>query len=339
MFTRAHPCKRAKAGYLPCKMPPAASLVTVTVSALSVSSETLNVAVCPDETYLYSGVALRPGETRVFHFNNQEGCDSTVTVVVSASPAASFDLAMTPSCSATGSGSLAVKNPGGGLPPYRYSLDGTFFQDEPVFDRLKPGSYTVWLEDSHACLFPQAVELPALLPLSLGLDDARLPCDGGGVRLEPLLGGRPGRPGHPVEHRGNGAGDHCPRTRPRVGGGAQRLRYVAPRHPGGLGGRRQGFFVRLPAPTCLLPRRTIRTIRIFARISRRIWISPTTVSKSTTAGATSCSARTDPAEGWAGPFRQQDMKPAVYVWQLWAEHGYCGGVRPVRKVGDVTIVR
>jgi gliding motility-associated-like protein len=62
------------------------SLVTVTVSALPVSVGQEQLEACPGTTVEYEGVALSPGEQREFVFQNAVGCDSVVTVTVSALP-------------------------------------------------------------------------------------------------------------------------------------------------------------------------------------------------------------------------------------------------------------
>ena len=50
--------------------------------------------------------------------------------------------------------------------------------------------------------------------------------------------------------------------------------------------------------------------------------------------------RTEDTEaGWRGPFRAEDMQPAVFVWYLLVDIDYCGRVRQVLRKGDVTIVR
>jgi len=62
------------------------SLVTVSVSALTASTGSLNVSVCEGGQFLYQGTSLAPGETRNFILTNYLGCDSVVTVSVNAIP-------------------------------------------------------------------------------------------------------------------------------------------------------------------------------------------------------------------------------------------------------------
>ena len=65
------------------------SIVTMTVSALPISSSTLNASVCPGGFFNYGGVDLAVGQSQDFNFTNWLGCDSVVTVMVSALPISS----------------------------------------------------------------------------------------------------------------------------------------------------------------------------------------------------------------------------------------------------------
>jgi len=62
------------------------SVVTVTVAALPTSASTLNVKTCPGTTYAYGSSNLVIGSTTEFTLKTASGCDSVVTVNVSALP-------------------------------------------------------------------------------------------------------------------------------------------------------------------------------------------------------------------------------------------------------------
>ena len=49
----------------------------------------------------------------------------------------------------------------GGTPPYQYSLNGSPFQDERIFENLSPGDYTIMVEDIRGCTTIVAVTLIA----------------------------------------------------------------------------------------------------------------------------------------------------------------------------------
>jgi gliding motility-associated-like protein len=47
----------------------------------------------------------------------------------------------------------------------------------------------------------------------------------------------------------------------------------------------------------------------------------------------------DPRDGWTGPFRDERMQPAVFVWYMLVDIDYCGRVLSLKREGDVTVVR
>lgn len=62
------------------------SIVTVTVSALPTSTGSVSLQSCPGEPLVYNGITLNVGDQVDFTFANSVGCDSVVTVTVSALP-------------------------------------------------------------------------------------------------------------------------------------------------------------------------------------------------------------------------------------------------------------
>ncbi|MFN0013992.1 MAG: hypothetical protein ACKVU2_05535, partial [Saprospiraceae bacterium] len=314
------------------------SIVTVTVSALPTTTETRVVTICPNETYTFDGATLRPGELRTFTYTNSAGCDSIIIVRVLAFPTATFNLNTKASCSNAKTGSLTVLGPNGGLPPYRYSLNGTAFQDSLVFANLAPGAYTVWLEDSNGCLFEQSANIPVIAPLTVELDGAELPCSAEPVLLAPLVGGDPTglayqwntgeqTPAIAVNLPGLYAVDvHnvCETVRREVrvqwAGVAEDYSFAyvpnvfAPDsyHPDNAEFRPQ-----------FVPGLQLSNYRfeVFDRWGNQMFSTDDTQS------------------GWRGPFRSQDMQPAVFVWYFTVDLSYCGRVQRVFRKGDVTVVR
>ncbi len=65
------------------------SVVTVTVSALPTSANSITLSTCPGSTVLYNGSSLTIGVSQDFTFPNWRGCDSVVTVTVTALPTSS----------------------------------------------------------------------------------------------------------------------------------------------------------------------------------------------------------------------------------------------------------
>jgi len=314
------------------------SIVTVEVYGLPSSLDTVALTLCPGETYLFDGVEIPAGETREFNYLNSEGCDSTIIVAVASFPAASFDLAALPTCTGTNTGSISVLNPAGGQAPFRYSLDGSTFQDELDFNNLQSGAYTVWLEDSNGCFFQQDTAITARLPLTLELEDAQLPCDSGGVQLTPIVSGDP----EGLSYEWSTGAQTPAITVYDPGAVWVEVRNVCETQRRdisvdweGLGNDFSYLYVpNVYAPLSadpdnsrfrpyLAPDLTILSYKfeVFDRWGNLMF-------------------RTfDTQDAWTGPYRQQDMQPAVYVWYVLADVAYCGRVRQVRKEGDVTIVR
>lgn len=69
------------------------SVVTVSVTALSTSASLLTQKICPEDVFVYQGTSLSPGQTQQFILQNYQGCDSVVTVSVSAYAAAGSTIA------------------------------------------------------------------------------------------------------------------------------------------------------------------------------------------------------------------------------------------------------
>ncbi len=315
------------------------SVVTVVVSALPTSTDTLRVAVCPDEAFSFNGTLVRAGETRAFVFTNTAGCDSVIVVQVLAHPSATFSVQAQASCANSSSGALTVVQPSGGQPPYQYSLDGTTYQSELRFSNLPPGPYVVRLKDANGCEFGQPTEVPTLAPLSVVLEShALLPCTANGIALSPAVSGTltgltyqwsTGAQTPQIEVSEPGVytievSNICERVRREV-----RVRWENERPDF------EFFYVpNVFAPASndpdnsqfrpyFVPGLSLSNYRfeIFDRWGNLMFRTQ------------------DVQEGWRGPFRSADMQPAVFVWHLSVDVDYCGRLRRVLRMGDVTIVR
>jgi len=314
------------------------SLVTVTVGQLAVSANTLEFTVCPGQTYDYNGTAIPAGETRDFHFFGFEGCDSTVTVTITGFPEAVFDLQSDPSCPNASTGSLAVLNSSGGLPPYRYALDGSSYQDETFFEDLAPGNYTVYLQDGNGCVFERDTLLGVLPGLEVTLMDGILPCDSSGVLLAPLLNVGPlGL----VFNWWNGA------TTPsitvadpgpiwvEVTNECETVRREASVNWADLDGRTSFVYV----PNIFAPESDNYENSVF-----KPFFAPGLTLLSYTFEVFdrwgNLMFRTSQQDaGWDGVFRVKDFQPGVCVWYIVAKVAFCGKIIEIKKMGDVTIKR
>ena len=314
------------------------STVTVTVQTLQNSASLLEVSVCTGETYDYAGTAVAAGETREFHLINAEGCDSTVTVVVTAYPAASFALRADSSCVTQATGSIVVHSTLGGLPPYQFSLDGGATQMDPLFSDLASGNYEVVLEDANGCTVTQSATIAERPRLAVVLPDGILPCDSSGIRLAPLLGGDTLGLQFKWWNGATSAFTTATEAGPvwlEATNACETVRSDATvmwAEPGA-----DISFVYVPnvfAPAAknhenALFRPTFSTgltilryhLEVFDRWGDLLFRSTSTES------------------GWDGDFQDRIMRPGVCVWYLEADIAFCGRIITLRKQGDVTIVR
>lgn len=314
------------------------SIVTVSVTAYPVAASTLEVEVCPGTTFDFNGTQLAAGTTQDFQFTTPEGCDSTVTVTVTALPEVTFGVTAESSCATSPTGSLTVTGATGGAPPYRYSLDGLAFQDEVLFDTLAAGDYTVYLEDMNGCIFEENADITALPRLEVFLPDGVLPCDNSGTRIEV------------------GTNDFLKDlTFKWFNGDTTFFTSVAEAGPVWVDVTNRCETVRaeaavnwedIPANTSYAyipnvikpasfdpdnsefkpffqPNLTILDYRfeVFDRWGNKLFSAE------------------QPDLGWRGSFRADDMNPGVYVWYLKARLVFCGLEKEVLLKGDVTVVR
>ncbi len=315
------------------------SIVTVTVFQKQVSSNVLNFSVCPGDSYMYEGEFIAAGDSKEFHFYNSENCDSTVTVSVSAYPAADFGLNAKPSCFNSATGILEATGVFGGLAPYQFSLDNIDFQDSARFVGIAAGTYTVYMEDANGCVFEHDTTLPAIPALDIHLADGILPCDSAGVQLEALVLG----------------GDSASLAFNWWNGGRQAINYATEAGAIWVEVTDQCETVRSEAsvqwaelaqdldlvyiPNVFMPSAKDVENTLFkpyfapslSLISFHFEVFDRWGNKLFETSSTN--------DGWGGVFRDHEFKPGVLVWQLKAEIAICGRVLHLERKGDVTVVR
>jgi hypothetical protein len=314
------------------------SVVTVTVKELPTSAETLEATVCPGTTYNFNGTEIPAGITRDFHFIGFEGCDSTVTVTVLAFPEATFAVQPENSCATSPTGSLEVAGAAGGLPPYRYSLDGSAFQDSVLFEKLAAGDYTVYLEDSNGCIFENNVNIAAFPRLEVELPDGVLPCDNAPVRLEAItnenLAGlkfkwwngdttwfTTATTAGPVWVEATNRCETVHREAAVTWAdepfGTSHLYVPNVFKPASSDPDNSEF------KPYFQPHLTVLDYQfeVFDRWGNKMFSTDR------------------PGAGWRGVFRADDMNPAVFVWYVKLKFVFCGRERDVLFKGDVTVVR
>lgn len=316
------------------------SVVTVHVAQLHSSANTLQVDVCPGETYSYNGTEIPGGETRDFHLVNGEGCDSTVTVVVHEYPATFFSVETQRACANTPTGSLTARIDSGGTAPFRFSLEQNgSYQDSSVFNNLNAGNYTVYAEDGHGCVYTQEAVLNAIPQLEVQLNDGILSCDSGKVTLRPVIQG--GDTASLSLQWWNGdttlatlateagpvwvsVSDQCATVRSEAKVQWATLSpdldivYVPNvMKPASLDPENSRFRPIFAAGIELLGFH----FEVFDRWGDKLFETEST------------------SDAWDGIYRVKDMKPGVQVWYLTADVSICGRVIHIERKGDVTVLR
>lgn len=315
------------------------SVITVNVASRKTSQSNLNVQVCNGEAYEYYGTEIQIGETRTVVLQNNEGCDSTVTVTVTGYPELDFDLFVKKSCSNTGSGSIRI-DVTGPVQASGYSLNGGVFQSDSMFSNLSAGLYSVVIADEFGCFYNAEAGIQETQPLRVDLPDAILvPCDSLGVTLFPFLAGdtsglelvwwngtdgrtaRADKPGRVWLSATNDCGQSVLATSDieLADDAGNPLRIYVP----------NVFAPESPDPDNSLFRAffgknfTVLSYKmeIYDRWGNLMFVT------------------NDLGEGWEGFFNDEPMNPGVYVWQLWADLQICNRTIQIYRKGDVTIVR
>ncbi|MFI0431482.1 beta strand repeat-containing protein, partial [Mariniflexile sp. HMF6888] len=83
-------------------------------------------------------------------------------------------------CGPNGEGKLRITNPQGGTPPYEYSFDNqaTWITTNEAY--VAPGTYTLYIRDANACIYPMPGVVLDLEPVAPTIDisDPNYNCDG-----------------------------------------------------------------------------------------------------------------------------------------------------------------
>lgn len=132
-------------------------------------------------------VINRAGAYRLQVENMQNGCISFDEVTISAvQPVMAEILTIPPPCFGQPA-SILLNNPGGGVPPYMYSVDGgDRFQSNSAFTGLMAGVYEVAVQDASGCEFRQSITIAQPDELEVALPPQILTALGDVITLQPL---------------------------------------------------------------------------------------------------------------------------------------------------------
>ena len=126
---------------------------------------------------------------------DDNGCSSSQQVFVNEPNPIEFSVDVTAiSCFAADDGELNVNSTTGGTPGFQYSIDGTNYQGNALFDNLSAGNYTLFVQDQNGCTRDSSFTIIAPQPLSSTLIPAAVSCFGGSdgrIDFDNTTGGTP----------------------------------------------------------------------------------------------------------------------------------------------------
>jgi gliding motility-associated-like protein len=298
----------------------------------------LVLSACPGEAASYNGTHILAGTTQEFLFTSTSGCDSILSVTVAEYPAVHLEWQATPSCWNGSNGTVALAG-NAGAPPYRYALDNGSLKSSPYFVGLSAGEYAVMVQDGTGCEMAMEVQVPATQPMVVVLQDAALPCGEEGVMLEPtVFSGEE----ESIEWRwSNGmTTKQVHATQPGMyhltaNDGCEEKEYKAMVLPDADWNR--GYFY---VPNSFSPDGNAINDHFMAKVAADVVVKKFEFMVFDRWG-NSMYSTFDPASiGWDGLHREENMRPAVFVWFLKAIVVDCKGEdKEIFMEGGVTVMR
>jgi len=311
------------------------SIVTVTVTALPTSASSVVLQACPGSPVDYNGTMLLSGTTTDFTLTNAAGCDSIVTVTVTAYPSMLVQTMSEESCPGQPTGSISVSATGQG--PFRYRINGGEWQNGAVFSDLRAGTFHLLTEDGNGCSAETRVVLEELAALQLVVPDAVLPCNGEPVMIEALV-----LSGHDQSMQLQWDDGSSSAQRMVTEPGAYRITAI-----NGCDTLTQTLEVRYAdtpdlapvyIPNAFSPNDDGVNDYFRGYASDEVSVQNYDLMIFDRWGNLLFHTRRM-EEGWDGQFRGRKMEPGVLVWHLRATVLHCGRLIQLKEKGDVTLIR
>jgi PKD-like domain len=146
---------------------------TVVCPALLFSVQTTPVNISESVSYLWStgettqsGTGIGGTDTQLTVVaTSQSGCVGHDTINISITPPIQATISAFMGCGES-NGSLQITNVTGGAGTYQYSIDGTTYNGNLLFDSLSEGDYTIFVKDALGCVydFDQTLDASASAP-------------------------------------------------------------------------------------------------------------------------------------------------------------------------------
>jgi len=316
------------------------SILTVTVVEKASSADIEDVMVCPGASYIFNGEKVEIGQTKDFHFSNSEGCDSLITIRVTAWPSLQFDVTAQRTCPNLSQGALTVTVVPGGSLPTGYSLNGGPFQSDNRFNTLAAGDYTLAVQDANGCIFEEAVTVPASPNLEVILhSNYIIPCEDDFITLVPIFSGDTTglqltwwNGAHSLTTNTAEAGPFWLDASNLCGESLRRESVVE-------WASSDGYPINIYVPNIFAPDAKNQDNNQFrAFIGNNFTLLDYRLEVYDRWGSLLFKSA-QPELGWEGSFRDKIMEPGVFAWQLWVRVAFCGREMEVYRKGDVTVER
>ncbi len=120
--------------------------------------------------------------TYTLRVRDAKGCIATRNAIVSEPNALATQSATTTavSCNGASDGKISAGQVSGGTSPYSYSLNGTTFTTNSIFNNLSAGNHTLYIKDSNDCTITDAVSIGEPEVLSMQSPEiTEVSCNGG----------------------------------------------------------------------------------------------------------------------------------------------------------------
>ncbi len=298
----------------------------------------LVLSACPGETASYNGTQILAGTTQEFLFTSTSGCDSILSVTVAEYPAVHLEWQATPSCWNGSNGTVSLTG-NAGAPPYRYALDNGSLKSSPYFVGLSAGEYAVMVQDGNGCKMAMEVQVPATQPMVVVLQDAALHCGEEGVMLEPTVFS--GEEASIEWHWSNGmTTKQVHATQPGMyhltaDDGCEEKEYKAMVLPDADWNR--GYFY---VPNSFSPDGNAINDHFMAKVAADVVVKKFEFMVFDRWGEGMYSTFEPTSIGWDGLHKEENMRPAVFVWFLKAIVVDCKGEdKEIFMEGGVTVMR
>ncbi len=314
------------------------SLVITSIVLAPELTTTISLSACEGSSAEYNGVAIAAGASQEFVYNAFNGCDSVVTVSVTAMPSVDFELSATETCwnAHTGSIQVAMLN---GTAPYQYALNGGGIQTTSVFTDLPAGQHLISVSDANGCVLSETIDILQTEPVDILIEEPELTCDESAVLLQPtVVSGDMTNiqwlwpdgitdPYMMVEQAGNyllQVDDGC------------EMQEI-PIHVSWADERRDGDFFFIP--NTFSPNYD-GVNDLFKVYPGHDFVIKSFEFKIFDRWGDMMFGTTNTEEGWDGMYRHVQKQPGVYVWFVKAKLELCGGREmDYFKEGGVTIMR